>query len=206
MGAKTPTPAQLAVRKAFGEKMRALRAGKKAAQTPAPQTTNVAAPINSPAPNSGVKWSTVYKIVGGIVATIAIFYGGRWIYRTFIQNRANEAVDTAVDDVTRFRNSGFQQTFPNSEYNSIADSAYEGMRYSAVADDYKMVVEALTKMRNNLDVALLIVAYGTRQEYNFGIPAGQPKNLFQQVADDLSETRRKEINTDWNNKQITYQV
>lgn len=163
-------------------------------------------PAATAAPKKGVPVRLIVYVVLGTVAFVGLYIGGRWVYRRYFLNRAEQAVATAQQDVYRFRNQGLPQTYPDAQYNTIADTAYEGMRYSSVADDYEEVVTAMQKLQNNLDVALAIVAYGTRQEYNFGIPDGQPKNLFQQIADDLNADRRRRINDDWTAKQISYRV
>lgn len=148
-------------------------------------------------------------IKGAILITVlaAVFFAGRWIYKTFVQNTASAGVSTAKDDVSKFQSQGQQQTYPDAQYNFMADAIYEGMRYSSISDDYNSVVITLKKMMNNLDVALTVVAYGLRQEYNFGIPDGQPRNLFEQFSNDLDGTSyQQQVNTDWASKNISYRV
>jgi hypothetical protein len=67
-------------------------------------------------------------------------------------------------------------------------------------------------MNNNLDVALLIKAYGFRQRYCFGIPAEGIMDLFTSVQAELGEEwgftnyRVDNINNAWARKGITYRI
>lgn len=86
------------------------------------------------------------------------------------------------------------------------------MRF-AVGDDYATVESTMKKMQNDLDVAKLIQAFGTRQDYAFGIPTGNPMDLFTYVQKELGNDwggltnyRVKNINADWKKKGITYQI
>ena len=69
------------------------------------------------------------------------------------------------------------QSFPDSQYGLFANQVYDGIAY-CVGDDYDSVEDTLKRMNNNLDVALLIKAYGFRQRYCFGIPAEGIMDLF----------------------------
>jgi hypothetical protein len=105
---------------------------------------------------------------------------------------------------------GLSPTYPDSQYNLTANQIYDGMRYAA-GDDYGSVETNLKKMNNNLDVAMLVKAFGFRQDYLFGIPEGEPKDLFTFVKSELGNEyfgitsyRLKNINANWKGKGITY--
>jgi hypothetical protein len=108
-------------------------------------------------------------------------------------------------------NKGLKATYPDSNYIGFASTIYEGMRY-CVGDDYGTVETTLKKMKNDIDVAKLIKAFGMRQDYCVGIPESAPKDLFQFVQSELGNElmvtnyRIKRINEDWKKKGITYQL
>ena len=84
------------------------------------------------------------------------------------------------------------------------------MRY-AVGDDYGSVVNTLKKMQNKLDAALLIDAFGIKQNFAFGIPTGDPMDLLSFIKTELGNewwfiNRIKQINEDWESKGIPYRV
>jgi hypothetical protein len=74
-----------------------------------------------------------------------------------------------------------------------------------------MAIEMLEN--NELDVAKLIKAFGTRQNYVFGLPAGSSMDLLTFVQDELGNEyggltsyRVSSINADWKKKGISYQI
>lgn len=103
-----------------------------------------------------------------------------------------------------------KQSFPDSQYDSMANQIYEGMKYGA-DDNYPSVRNTLMKMKNDLDVNKLVKAYGSRQLYNFGIPVGDKKDLFTAVRSELgaewmglSSAKMDAVNKDWAKKKIHY--
>ena len=84
------------------------------------------------------------------------------------------------------------------------------MKY-AVGDDYGSVRDILMTMKNDLDVLLLTRAFGKKQAYAFGIPQGEPKDLFTFVRAELGNEyggltsyKMDAINKDWEKKGIKY--
>lgn len=101
-------------------------------------------------------------------------------------------------------------SFSDAQMTAFANQIYEGVRYGA-GDDYPLVRDIMKKMKNDLDVARLVRFYGTRQLYNFGIPVGEPIDLFTTMEKELgnewgglSKSKITEINADWKQKGITY--
>ena len=107
-------------------------------------------------------------------------------------------------------NKGLKKSFPDSQYVTKANQIYEGMKY-AVGDDYGSVRDILKTMKNDLDVLTIMKAFGKRQAYAFGIPTGEPKDLFTFVRAELGNEyggitsyKMDAINKDWSSKGITY--
>jgi len=150
----------------------------------------------------------------GIVGFIAL----KKVYDIFLrdkiaQQKRNKVLAKGIDaEIIKSKIQGLQATYPDSQYMLLANQIYESMRY-AVGDDYGKVVTNMKKMMNNLDVALLIKAFGFRQDYIFGLPEGEPKDLFTFVMSELGNEwggltsyRVGMINSNWKSKGIKYQI
>ena len=107
---------------------------------------------------------------------------------------------------------GKKASFSDSNYNTFANTIYNSMRF-AIGDDYGTVESTLKRMKNDLDVAKLIKAFGLKQDFFFGLPAGDKMDLFTFVQKELGNEyggltnyRVKRINEDWSKKGILYQI
>jgi len=143
----------------------------------------------------------------------AIFLGYMLYKKLFPSQSEKDAaklLTSVTNDIAQARAENIQQTFPDANYNTYANTIYEGMRY-AIGDDYKAVVETCKKMQNKLDVALLIKAFGTRQNYVFGVEAGTPMDMLTFIKLELGNEwwfgdKVKDINNNWTAKGIPYRV
>lgn len=158
-------------------------------------------------------WAKGVVVVGGAVV---LYLVGSRIYRSVFPTDAekkNRELSRNIDrEITDLRNQGKKPTYADSNYTTFANTIYNSMRF-AVGDDYATVESTMKKMQNDLDVAKLIQAFGTRQDYAFGIPTGNPMDLFTYVQKELGNDwggltnyRVKNINADWKKKGITYQI
>lgn len=158
-------------------------------------------------------WAKGILFVGG--ATIVTLVGFK-VYRKFFPSdaqKSNKQLVNEIDsDIKSAQTGGQTQSFTDSNYATFANTIYNSMRY-AVGDDYATVVEILKKMKNDLDVAKLVKAFGFRQDYIFGIDAGSPMDLFTYVRKELGNEffgitsyRLTQINNDWKAKGIKYTI
>lgn len=99
---------------------------------------------------------------------------------------------------------GLQRSYTDLQYSTIANVIYESLKDSWIADDKGQAERALLLMLNDLDVSLLIKAYGRRTHRMFGIPDGGPKDLAQAISGELSESRKANINRDYGLKGIRF--
>lgn len=104
----------------------------------------------------------------------------------------------------------YNPSFSDAQYQTFANQIYESVRYG-VGDDYGLVVTIMKRMKNDLDVARLVAAYGKRQRYIFGIPVGDKSDLFTTMQAELGSEyggitayRIGQINKDWQSKGISY--
>jgi hypothetical protein len=159
------------------------------------------------------------SIAKGIVVVGALgiaYIVGRRVYKELFpseQEKANKQLTKDIaNEIEVLNKQGVKPTFPDSTYFTMANTIYESMRY-AVGDDYGTVESTMKKMKNDLDVAKLIKAFGKKQDYFFGIPEGQPKDLISFVQSELGNDyggltnyRIRNIQKDWNSKGITYKL
>lgn len=157
-------------------------------------------------------WAKGVVVVGGAVA---LFFVGKKLYGIVFPSaeakrnaELNRNIDTEISRLQKTQ----KATFPDSSYNTMANTIYNSMRF-AVGDDYGAVQDTLKKMKNDLDVAKLIKAFGTRQDYAFGIPVGDKMDLLTYVKKELGNEyfgltsyRVTNINKDWAAKKISYTI
>lgn len=158
-------------------------------------------------------WAKGVVVVGG---ALVVYMVGSRIYRnlfpTDAQRKNQELAKNVDSEISNLQRNGQKQSFTDSNYTTFANTIYNSMRY-AVGDDYGTVEDTMKKMRNDLDVAKLIKAFGQRQDYFFGIPAGSPMDLFTYIRKELGNEfagltsyRVTRINNDWKKKGISYQI
>lgn len=157
-------------------------------------------------------WAKGVVVVGGLVIVYAV---GKKVIGIIIPSakklRNQQLAKDISSEIARLRKTK-NQSFADSQYKLFANTCYEGMRYCA-GDAYGDVEETLKRMQNDLDVALLIQAYGFRQRYCFGIPAGGAEDLLTTVKAELGNEwggltnyRVDNINNNWARKGITYRI
>jgi hypothetical protein len=106
----------------------------------------------------------------------------------------------------------YKLSFNPSQYPAFANIIYESTKYG-IGDNYGAVVDTLKKLKNDLDVNMLIQVYGAKQNYIFGIPQGAPRDLFTNLRAELGNEyggltsyRLNKINEDWAKKGIKYKL
>lgn len=158
-------------------------------------------------------WAKGVVVVGG---GLVAFFVLRRVYKAVFpsaEDRKNrQLLQDVNNEINVLNNQGVKPSFPESAYSTFANTIYNGMRYCA-GDDYGTVEATLKKMKNDLDVAKLIKAFGKRQDYCFGIPASGELDLFTYVQKELGNDwggltnyRVKNINADWKKKGIKYEI
>jgi hypothetical protein len=158
-------------------------------------------------------WAKGVVIVGGVA--VVVFVGmkiGKAVFPSEKKRKEKELEEDLKDDIKEFEEKGQRQTYPDSSYLAFANTIYDSVRYCA-GDDYGNVVDTCRKMMNDVDVAKLQKAYGTRQRYCFGLPQGDKLDLFSTIQAELGQEwagltsyRVKQINEDWAKKGIKYRI
>ena len=149
-----------------------------------------------------------YTIIGGSVLIIYLLYKKIVNKETTQEETAQKLLEKAKQESL---NNTQLLTYPPSNYLAFANTIHESVKY-AVGDNYGAVTDICKKMINNKDVQELIQAYGLRQLYFFGIPTGEPLDLFSTIKKELGDElglfsiRVSNINNNWKAKGIKYEI
>ena len=96
-------------------------------------------------------------------------------------------------------------TKSQSEWQIIANTIYEDLRYSSLDDNKADAGYQVARVQTEKDLATLIKAFGFRQEYFFGLPAGGKKDLPAFIRSNLSKSAIDQINWNYRSKKIKFQ-
>lgn len=154
----------------------------------------------------------VVVVGGGLVAFLVLRRVYKAVFPSQEQKRNRQLVQDISNEIKDLEFKGQKPTFVDSQYQTFANTIFNGIRY-CIGDDYGVVEDTLKKMKNDIDVAKLVSAFGKRRRACFGIPAGGEDDLFTSVQAELGQEfggitnyRIDRINADWKKKGITYQI
>jgi hypothetical protein len=158
-------------------------------------------------------WAKGVIVVGGaFVGYLVLSRVYKAVFPSATEKKNRELEKNIDSEISKLSRDGMKASYVDSMYQTFANTIYNGMRF-AIGDDYSAVAATLKKMNNNIDVAKLIKAFGTRQNYVFGLPAGSSMDLLTFVQDELGNEyggltsyRVSSINADWKKKGISYQI
>ena len=91
-----------------------------------------------------------------------------------------------------------------AEWDIIADTIYNDLKYSALADNKADAGYQVARVKNDADILYLIQSFGSRQENLFGIPSGSPMTLPQFVISNLSQSNISLINDNYSRKGMKF--
>jgi hypothetical protein len=137
--------------------------------------------------NKPLVWLTII----GITA-YALYKIGSAIYKKLNLNNAN-------NDIKEAEASGQKPSYPIGTYTQLADKIYAAVMYSWGTDE-QAIYDVFNSMKNNLDVALLIKAFGKRRlEFST-----QDAELGAHLSNDLDSSEIAKLNSILASKNITY--
>jgi len=157
------------------------------------------------------QWAKGAVVVGGAAV---IFLIGKKIYKYVFpsaeEKRQQQLTQNIESEIAKYEKI-HKPSFPDSQYVLLSNTIHNSMKYCA-GDDYGTVEATMKRMKNDLDVAKLIKAFGVRNDFCFGIPTGE-FDLFTYVRKELgndygglTDYRVVRINDDWSKKGITYKI
>lgn len=119
---------------------------------------------------------------------------------------AKEKSDAAnISEVEKNLNArGLTLTKSKAEWDAIADTIYNDLRYSALADNKDDAGYQVARVKNDADIIYLIKTFGKRQEYLFGLPSGSPMSLSEFITSNLSRKSINLINDNYSRKGMNF--
>lgn len=108
-------------------------------------------------------------------------------------------LDNANKDIIDAQKAGQTASYPSATYSQLADKIYAAVMYTWGTDE-QAIYDVFSQMKNNLDVAMLIKAFGKRRlEFST-----QDAELGAHLGNDLDSTEIARINSILGSKGITY--
>ena len=119
---------------------------------------------------------------------------------------AKEKSDAAnISDIEKNLNArGIDLTKSKAEWDQIADTIYNDLRFSALADNKADAGYQVSRVKNDADMIYLIKTFGKRQEYLFGIPSGSPMGLTEFITSNLDRSNIDLINDNYSRKGMKF--
>jgi hypothetical protein len=152
------------------------------------------AKVETAAPKN-IKESIFAKpLTWAVIAGAALYFGSKLLKKS--------PTAEARKDERELESEGEKATYMDQQYKGYADSIYSArIANNLFGTDEDVIYSVFKKMKNNLDVAKLITAFGTRRlSYSF-----TSANLGGFLNDELDENEMNIINTDLKSKGIKYQ-
>ena len=101
------------------------------------------------------------------------------------KDQGKSDAENLIDDLNK-ETQGVATTQSAAIAQANANTIYESLKYSAVADNKDAALAVLKTVNNNADVAQLITKYGVKQHYFFGLNDGAPKDLIKVINSESS--------------------
>lgn len=120
--------------------------------------------------------------------------------RAKLQSDAANIADIQKD----LKNKGITISKSKAEWDIIADTIYNDLKYSALADNKGDAGYQVARVKNDADILYLIESFGKRQENLFGLPSGSTMSLPQFISSNLSQTNIDLINDNYNRKGMKF--
>jgi hypothetical protein len=119
---------------------------------------------------------------------------------------AKEKSDAAnISEIEKNLNArGLALSKSKAEWDAIADTIYNDLRYSALADNKADAGYQVSRVKNDADMIYLIKTFGKRQEYLFGFPSGSPMGLAEFITSNLSRENINLINDNYSRKGMNF--
>lgn len=156
-----------------------------------------------------IKWfkalPVIWKIVIGIIAIIVAYKTFKWLQRKSRTTGQQLELTDITTTINNLQAQGLQPSFPTAQYATWANELKEA--FNGCGTSNHVWENVFAKIKNDLDVALLIEAYGVREfdecnlELNFGDFKG---TLGEALVHELSSSEMEEINALLTTKGIKY--
>lgn len=105
---------------------------------------------------------------------------------------------------SQLQQQGIKPTKTDQEWQVIADTIYEDLRYAFYADNKKDAVYQVARVKNDADFWLLYRKFKKRRDYVLGIPSGDLMDLPNYLKANLSKEDFDVINDNYRRKNIKF--
>jgi hypothetical protein len=153
-------------------------------------------------------WAKGVVVIGGIVITYVVGYT---VYKKLFPAPPPQELVNISNDVSNLSQTE-KPTFLDSAYDGFANEIFVAQDGWNITNSGR-IKDILMMMQNNLDVAKLILAYGSRKDTIFFFVGSDTYGLLgaarHGIADDslgLFSYRIDDVNKDWAAKGITYKI
>lgn len=118
--------------------------------------------------------------------------------------KLKEQADNLEEIQKNLASRGIKLSKSKAEFDIIADTIYNDLKYSAIADNKSDAAYQVARVQNDADILYLIKSFGTRQENLFGIPNGSKQSLPEFITSNLSRDTINLINSNYSRKGMKY--
>ena len=156
-----------------------------------------------------IKWfkglSPIVQIVIIIIVAFFLWKIYNWIRKQFRTRGQALELGDITSTINQLQQSGLQPSFPTAQYATWANQLVEA--FNGCGTSNGVWTNVFTSVKNDLDIALLIEAYGVRTfdecnwEFNFGDFKG---TLSEALVHELSGSELSEVNDLLKSKGIKY--
>jgi hypothetical protein len=136
----------------------------------------------------------IYKFAKGLGDTAGSIFEGIGVSDTKEEKKVKSATDKALEDFKKEANKTSKPTRTDSAWTLVANSIYDALKRSAIDDNKTFAYTQLARILTDADMGAVLVAFGRRQEYAFGIPMGEPKTLVDFVKDNFNQKDIDDLN------------
>jgi hypothetical protein len=125
--------------------------------------------------------------------------GGYALYKLGAAIAKRLTLDNANKDIIDAKKSGQVASYPTGTYSQLADKVYAAVMYTWGTDN-QAIYDVFNLMKNNIDVAMLIKAFGKRRlEFST-----QDAEIGAHISNDMNSSEIAKINNILSSKGITY--
>lgn len=115
-----------------------------------------------------------------------------------------DAREKALNEALKAAQAVAPSTKTDAEWIAIADTIYQDLRYSSLDDDKADAGYQIARVKNDTDVYKLIKAFGTRQEYAFGVLPLLDAGLIPWIKSNLDSEAIAAVNDNYARKGIKF--
>lgn len=151
--------------------------------------------------NEGSKFTSLKEATLNkpLVWLTIIGLGGYALYKLGSALAKKLTLANADADIKAAQKTGETASYPSATYSQLADKIYTAVMYTWGTDE-QAIYDVFNLMKNNIDVAMLIKAFGKRRlEFST-----QDAEIGAHLSQDLDSSEINKINTILSSKGITY--